>query len=159
MLVTAASAVFVTYLGVQVGPMRKKAGVMYPNIIRGHAVQASLDPVSAHDRLGSETGQKMPKAHDFERRIKDEERMVIAAATERKNRVAAFVSSWQNASLSLSRKSDLKKIEEHTEKDVAMAHQELLIIRKREMRALLEKENKDFTKALEAKGLYFYDDI
>ncbi|KAI8846447.1 hypothetical protein BC829DRAFT_398593 [Chytridium lagenaria] len=95
---------------------------------------------------------------EYFKRVKEENRLRHQCEIERKNRVAAFVSSWQDSALQISHKSDLKQLHEAAKSEIEMANKELLVIRRKEIGELVEEDTKRHREELRQLGLAIHQD-
>ncbi|KAJ3308606.1 hypothetical protein HDU76_003863 [Blyttiomyces sp. JEL0837] len=95
---------------------------------------------------------------EYNKRVKEENRLKHQQEIERRNRVAAFVSEWQDNALQISMKADLKKIREMTQSEIELANRELLLIRRREMRELLQQDMNVFKDELAVRNVAIHVD-
>ncbi|KAI9335597.1 hypothetical protein DFJ73DRAFT_798801 [Zopfochytrium polystomum] len=95
---------------------------------------------------------------EYNKRVKEENRLKHQQETERRNRVAAFVSEWQDNAIHISMKAELKQIQEMTQSEMQAAGRELLLLRRQEMRALLERDRQMLDEELAQRGLAVHKD-
>ncbi|KAJ3228067.1 hypothetical protein HDU81_006303 [Chytriomyces hyalinus] len=94
----------------------------------------------------------------YNQRVKEENRLQHQRDIINRNRVVQFVSNWQDNAVAVSIKSELKKIKESVTSEIEMANHELLVLRRRDMAELLERDVKTYKAELSERKLAFYED-
>ncbi|KAJ3067892.1 hypothetical protein HDU98_008910 [Podochytrium sp. JEL0797] len=94
----------------------------------------------------------------YNKRVKEENRMSQQRDMLQRNQKVAFVSSWQDAAIAVSIKTELKKIKESTCTEIEMANRELMIVRRRDISKLLEQDMETFKRELAQQNLAFHED-
>ncbi|KAI9338211.1 hypothetical protein BDR26DRAFT_935330 [Obelidium mucronatum] len=94
----------------------------------------------------------------FNKRVKEENRLENQRDLLQRNKVVAFVSSWQDNAIAISIKTELKKIKESTMDEIELANRELMVLRRRDISELLERDMKVYKAELAQKGLALHED-
>ncbi|KAI8620472.1 hypothetical protein BC830DRAFT_1059205 [Chytriomyces sp. MP71] len=94
----------------------------------------------------------------YNQRVKEENRLAFQRGIINRNRVVAFVSSWQDNAISVSIKSELKKIKESTLSEIEMANHELLILRRKQISDLLTQDMDKYKLELAKLNLAIYEE-
>ncbi|ORY48597.1 camp-binding domain-like protein [Rhizoclosmatium globosum] len=94
----------------------------------------------------------------YNKRVKEENRLQNQRDLLRRNKVVAFVSSWQDNAIAISIKTELKKIKECTMDEIELANRELMVLRRRDISELLEQDKQVYKAELEKMNLAFHED-
>ncbi|KAH6564382.1 hypothetical protein BASA83_005317 [Batrachochytrium salamandrivorans] len=76
----------------------------------------------------------------YSKRIKDEYQLQLHHNIERRNIAAALISKWQDNADHVAWKSNLKRLTAQAFKDTAQTNKEALLLRRKELRLLFEKD-------------------